>query len=969
MNFRFDGTIYYKETVIPYTTKSLGITKMGVAGETLKGPAFQPITIGDWGEFQAYFGGTSTEKFRGSKYPKYELPYIAKEFLKKSEQLEVVRTLGLSGVNAGPAWVITATNNIEIDDAYAYTQALGTQTGEPVIGTTPTISGTAQYSNGSFGGVAFSAPGPFIPNANDTPASTISVVDAYLNGDTGIMYWDDNSQDYYDILPNPIRTQYSTIEALETTYNEPFFYAGIDNGITGGKYVLVFRKGSSAWAREIDSQYIHTGYIIIKKSEMSTIFGSTQEYDENYDFVSGNFTLYQYGWSENDNENIDHSVIKATGLAYEYNGKAGKYAVEDPDSEYNNVVIAVIRSRGEHKKAVLTGYDECENPIYTYDSIEYYADSIELKPSSTLTLGDDGCHPGYSSLTGDFTAEASNFGHFNILVNSVKGCTTCADGEYIQKEYSVSLNPSDKNYITKVLGTNPELGDSDIYVEELYDVALEQLILAGEISAINHEVTYYPPVTIVPDHAPVNGFAITPENELSKKHLGKRYIYTNSESKANNIEVHISKDNGTTWGDGEEGIVGHIYTVVNRVNQETGKKEYIYGEYRDSNNKNISMSSGKKHFTEYLTFHQYYRDVVENKGILRNCVKVASDGGIYILKEFSENDTANDGEVVPVTMDFNDYKEQYRYASTPWIVSEIKGSGNNINLHKLFRFHTISDGNNASYEVKVSIENIDPDNETFDVVIRGFGDSDYNQSVLERYRRCNLVPGSPNYLGYMVGTFDETYSAKSAYVTVEINEDDITANSIPCGFLGYPVRNYNGIGIYQVQGGVMSSEVKQPYLKFKTTIDDDVKPKKQYFGMSDLVGIDEDILSYKGVEAYSDEPDYLTPSFHLDARILNGKPTGYENGNWYVEGDAIDSNGNKVKQVVDVDGITGYNWVTVAMTETTSAGIEPRIGVNDTMTGTIYEDKAYRKFTVCFYGGWPIVTSSVSTSIKAVSAR
>jgi hypothetical protein len=150
----------------------------------------------------------------------------------------------------------------------------------------------------------------------------------------------------------------------------------------------------------------------------------------------------------------------------------------------------------------------------------------------------------------------------------------------------------------------------------------------------------------------------------------------------------------------------------------------------------------------------------------------------------------------------------------------------------------------------------------------------------------------------------------------------------------------------------MSSEVKQPYLKFKTTIDDDVKPKKQYFGMSDLVGIDEDILSYKGVEAYSDEPDYLTPSFHLDARILNGKPTGYENGNWYVEGDAIDSNGNKVKQVVDVDGITGYNWVTVAMTETTSAGIEPRIGVNDTMTGTIYEDKAYRKFTVCFYGGW-----------------
>ena len=132
--------IYYKETVVPYATKSLGITKMGLAGETLKGPAFQPITIGDWGEFQAYFGGTSTEKFRGSKYPKYELPYIAKEFLKKSEQLEVVRTLGLSGVNAGPAWVITATKNTIIDGARMYQPKL-TDDGEPIISTsTPEIS-------------------------------------------------------------------------------------------------------------------------------------------------------------------------------------------------------------------------------------------------------------------------------------------------------------------------------------------------------------------------------------------------------------------------------------------------------------------------------------------------------------------------------------------------------------------------------------------------------------------------------------------------------------------------------------------------------------------------------------------------------------------------------------------------------------------------------------------------------------
>ena len=91
--------------------------------------------------------------------------------------------------------------------------------------------------------------------------------------------------------------------------------------------------------------------------------------------------------------------------------------------------------------------------------------------------------------------------------------------------------------------------------------------------------------------------------------------------------------------------------------------------------------------------------------------------------------------------------------------------------------------------------------------------------------------------------------------------------------------------------------------------------------------------------------EYLTPCFHLDSRILNGSPTGIENGAYYVEED-------NNKQFVSVDGITGYNWITVSRNETTQYGIEPRIGIEDVMDCTIYEDKSARKFTVCFYGGW-----------------
>ena len=102
--------IYTREIDMTYAVRSLGITTLGVVGETLKGPAFQPMDIANWREFQDIFGGTSTEKFKGSQYPKYELPYIAKSYLTESEQLKVVRVLGLSGYNAGPAWIVTASS-------------------------------------------------------------------------------------------------------------------------------------------------------------------------------------------------------------------------------------------------------------------------------------------------------------------------------------------------------------------------------------------------------------------------------------------------------------------------------------------------------------------------------------------------------------------------------------------------------------------------------------------------------------------------------------------------------------------------------------------------------------------------------------------------------------------------------------------------------------------------------------------
>ena len=686
--------IYTKETDLTYASKSLGITTLGLVGETVKGPAFQPITIENWRQYQQYFGGTNTEKYRGSQYPKYELPYIAQSYLKQSNQLEVCRVLGLSGVNAGPAWIVTA------------------------------------------------------------------------------------------------------------------------------------------------------------KKENGT---------------------------------------------------------------YNNMVVFVLRSRGEHKKAAFLRHPTEEdkkngicNDVYEYDGIVYYASAVSLVESKTLEFGNE-CSPSATTSTGDFKVNVNNYGRFTIVVTTNTGAT---------KKYSVSLNPGEKNYITNVLGTNPEIGESEVYVEELYDVALEQLIERGEIDSINGTPTEYKLTYIVPKYEEVDDILTYEEDLLTRKDVGKRFLYSSSLSKNGNdvaLNVHVSTDKGKNWVE-MAGTVGHIYTVIPFTTSE-GTRKYYYGEYNSS-----EVGVGDEWKPEILTTA---RDVDETSHVFDNAVKVRSYESFFVLEG---------GDVKPVTLDLNNYKEQFRYASTPWILSEMKGDAENVELNRLFRFHTISDGNTANTEVKVSIENIDPEYGTFDVIVRDFYDTDNAPVVYERYKGVNLIPGDKNYISLRIGSFDEEYENMSNYITVEVNENDKTKHSIPAGFMGYPVRNYkSGVAI-------QNAEIKplKPFLQYNTNVDADIRINKQYFGLSNITGIDEDILKYKGVEAYDEEPDGLTPCFHLDARILE---TAYKTK-------------YNLTQNVSIDGIGGYDFVTVGAENQTMFGIEPRIGDLETMMGTIYEDKRYRKFTLAFCGGF-----------------
>ena len=163
---------------------------------------------------------------------------------------------------------------------------------------------------------------------------------------------------------------------------------------------------------------------------------------------------------------------------------------------------------------------------------------------------------------------------------------------------------------------------------------------------------------------------------------------------------------------------------------------------------------------------------------------------------------------------------------------------------------------------------------------------------------------------------DGGFISKSRYILVDM-WDGIFDNSIPAGFLGYPMPNW-GSGYSGIN------------LSYNVEYDRDVKVKKQYFGISRE---DTDILTYKGQDAISDslpnsaDTHYITNGFHME----------------YA--------GSGIVTTVLVDGVSGYNFSCVQPTP--GITMVPRL-VNDKnlINNTIYKDVNLRKFTVCFYGGF-----------------
>jgi len=209
--------------------------------------------------------------------------------------------------------------------------------------------------------------------------------------------------------------------------------------------------------------------------------------------------------------------------------------------------------------------------------------------------------------------------------------------------------------------------------------------------------------------------------------------------------------------------------------------------------------------------------------------------------------------VVPYVKNYYNYFQEYQEATTPYVVSELRGN----KVLRLFRFVTISDGNAANEQIKISITNIRLDTKEFDVQIRSFYDTDARPVILEVYSRCVMDPTSSRYIGRVIGTTDGVYVSKSNYVLVDMDDTSDTSEAFPSGFVGFPIRDY------QINS---NSSVVNPNISYKTAYATFDNKRKIYLGLSDTVGIDTNFFDYKGLPADTTMNQWtgLTNGFHMD---------------------------------------------------------------------------------------------------------
>jgi hypothetical protein len=468
--------VYTSEVDLSFVAQSVGVTTLGIVGETQKGPAFEPIFIRNFDEFTSYFGGTSPEKFINTQIPKYEASYIAKAYLQQSNQLFVTRVLGLSGYDAGPSWSITTKANVDpttvnFDCTSGVTTAcIFNCTDFNVIDYSIDFTGCTD----SISSISFINSGQIPAQISDK----INLPYENFNGSTSTLYQDMTSQ-IFDILnaTNPLSAEttninyygpisgdvYSSLSTIFTAETNVFDVQNVDESVFDYSapqndpwyYALFDNLGSSSYSG-YSFYSIVTGLTVTTGSTTTTTTSPTTT-------TTTNPCVTPTPISTTTTTTVKPTVCYSgtlVGQIYVYSGTSY--------TDFDDLVVATLRSRG------LATYGSDDGAVY---EVSGGVNAYGQFDGSAVQLD---CTGAYSGVT------KNPFSTFGINV-------TDKDGNPFF--FETSLSNSDSKYISKVFGQSNFAKPRTVvplFVEERFQALLTYGWRKGYIRGLSCDLTALP---------------------------------------------------------------------------------------------------------------------------------------------------------------------------------------------------------------------------------------------------------------------------------------------------------------------------------------------------------------------------------------------------------------------------------------------------------------------------------------------
>ena len=951
--------VYTSEKDLTYITRQVGVTTLGLVGETTQGPAFQPIFVSNYGEFQSFFGGLNNTLVNGpdgNGAPLYELPYIAKSYLSQSNQLFVTRILGLSGYDAGRAWAIVLEANIDPSTAVI------TQTNtNPIVKYTATTDGT------------------FVKAIiNDT---NLAANASLVTGNTFFTLATAGSSTSFGTEPVRNDDIYSGVTWNFYTTSAGLTPTVIDNTTTAVTSTVSYSANFITYTATTGSTTLVT----------PTIADSTL----NAYYAANLFTLQNLATASIGSTATISPMYTANGSLY--NGISATYKVIST----GNIIQLSASTTGTSRTVTSTPFISftadtnhnlsavtiTESLINTY----YNAGKINLSGLSYLSSGSTGTIPTTFTNTGTvYTGASSNYTVTSIGYTPVTIATSTQDGNYyIANEpfitFSATTGGSLLSYSVDSQAAQFDLIRTLVGAKGVGTVgnfsSIEPILTSGIGAGYSNSDIVYTAITgtqyagamfgiwVIQTGATTTGFYTGTTRGWVQNYTatGNQQYITGSTS---GVTTEYS-GTGVNYLTGTTSGVTTNYSGAQATIYVTGSTSgntqlYTATGYADVDNKVVALirsrgtvdattqlhsfqvsggtyglqldpsitaatidplgafSLSGKSTTQGLFNYTVSFDKTQKNFISKVLGRTAQDGKTALyLEEFYENmfNTYNAaGKILGVDFElidygrtsFSNYLQPYQSAVTPYVVSELRGN----KVLRLFRLITISDGDMANEQIKISIVNVKPDVREFDIHIRSFYDTDAAPVVLETYTRLTMNPASGNYIAKRIGTTDGNYASKSNYILVEMDDASDTSDAFPAGFVGVPERDYT-----------LNSNplVVAPSILYKQTYSITDNKRKVYLGLSDTVGIDVNLFEYKGLSRTNQDWTGLTHGFHMD----------------------INASGVTIDDIKISNGTGGFYSPTFIFdtgdaTFTTEAGL----------VGGPYEKIYARKFTFAPYGGF-----------------